>query len=133
MKQFKTRVRLVGLIRYTSGFETLQFLVYKAQHDATMNKPLPISSISAPCMFIIILPVPETDVILLALPSTDSWIESMIVKKQKKKGTLQNSEPVTESEKDPFEELNCYLKQPWLRRKDCPNPISWWGVSTFII
>jgi hypothetical protein len=57
----------------------------------------------------------------------------MIVKKQKKKGTLQNSDPVTESEKDPFEELNRYLKQPRLRRKDCPNPISWWGVSTFII
>ena len=71
----------------------------------------------------------ETDANLLALPSMDSWIESMIRKKQMKKGTPLASQPASESNGDPFEELNRYLKQPRLRQEDCPNPIPWWGVS----
>ena len=54
-----------------------------------------------------------------------------------KKGTLPASLPaslpVSENESDPFEELNRYLKQPRLRREDCPNPIPWWGVCNIII
>jgi hypothetical protein len=57
----------------------------------------------------------------------------MIRKKQTKKGTLPASQPVSENEGDPFEELNRYLRQPRLRREDCPNPIPWWGVSNIII
>jgi hypothetical protein len=56
----------------------------------------------------------------------------MIKKKQKKKGTPLALRLVSESETDPYEELKRYLKQPWLRRDDCPNPIPWWGVCTFI-
>ena len=88
------------------------------------------STISAPCM----CPcynLPHIDVILLALPSTDSWIESMIKKKQKKKGNQLDPQLDSQSETDPFEELNRYLKQPRMRREDCPNPIPWWGVCVF--
>ncbi|KIL67435.1 hypothetical protein M378DRAFT_74092 [Amanita muscaria Koide BX008] len=28
---------------------------------------------------------------------------------------------------DPFEEFHQYLRQPRLKREDCPNPIPWWG------
>ena len=49
-----------------------------------------------------------------------------------KKGKLLASQPVSESKKDQFEELKRYLDQPWLKRKDCPNPIPWWGVGNFI-
>ena len=52
----------------------------------------------------------------------------MIKKKQMKKGTPLASQPISESNQDPFEEINRYLKQPRLRREDCPNPIPWWGV-----
>ena len=66
---------------------------------------------------------------MLALSSTDAWMENMIKKKEKKgKAT----EIVTESSDnglDPFEEYNRYIKQPWLNWDDCPNPISWWGVQ----
>ena len=55
----------------------------------------------------------------------------MIQKKQMKKGKPPGSEPDSQSKKDPFEELNRYLEQPRLQRKDCPNPIPWWGVSHF--
>jgi hypothetical protein len=55
----------------------------------------------------------------------------MIRKKQMKKGTQLASEPVLESNKDPFEEIHRYLKQPRLRREECPNPIPWWGVCNF--
>ena len=49
-----------------------------------------------------------------------------------KKGKPLNSQPVSKSDGDPFEELNQYFKQPRLRHEDCPNPIPWWGVSNFI-
>jgi hypothetical protein len=54
----------------------------------------------------------------------------MIKKKQKKKGMLA-SHPVSENEEDPFKELKQYLEQPRMQRKDCPNPIPWWGVGNF--
>jgi hypothetical protein len=56
-------------------------------------------------------------------------MESLIKKKQKKKGKVVNPElaPVN---MDPFSELNHYLSQPRLKREDCPNPIPWWGVSS---
>ena len=66
---------------------------------------------------------------MLALSSTDAWMENMIKKKEKKgKAT----EIVTESSDnglDPFEEYNRYIKQPRLNWDDCPNLISWWGVQ----
>ena len=54
----------------------------------------------------------------------------MIKKKQMKKGTLQELEPGSESDRDPFEEVYRYLRRPRLRREDCPNPIPWWGVCS---
>jgi hypothetical protein len=30
---------------------------------------------------------------------------------------------------DPFEELNRYFAKRTVSRKDCPDPVSWWGVS----
>ena len=63
----------------------------------------------------------------------DAWMENMI-KKKEKKGKV--TEIVTESSDngvDPFEEYNRYIKQPQLIRDDCPNPISWWGVSNVLL
>ena len=57
----------------------------------------------------------------------------MIKKKQMKKGKLLASQLVSESEKDQFEELKQYLDQPWLKQKDCPNPIPWWGVGNIYL
>ena len=56
----------------------------------------------------------------------------MIKKKQQRKGTQPASEPVSENEQNPFEELNRYLNRPQLQREDCPNLITWWGVGNFI-
>jgi hypothetical protein len=56
----------------------------------------------------------------------------MIQKKQMKKGTPVASQDSQKNNKDPFEELTRYLEQPRLRRKDCPNPIPWWGVCNFV-
>ena len=54
-------------------------------------------------------------------------------KKQKRKGnSLPSSlQPVPEN-LDEFDELNWCLRKPRLSRKDCPNPILWWGVSNKI-
>ena len=62
--------------------------------------------------------------------STAVWMESLIKKKQDKKGKslLLSSQPVPES-MDDFEELNRYLRKPRLTRAECPNAIPWWGVS----
>jgi hypothetical protein len=68
-----------------------------------------------------------------ALSSMDSWMESLIKKKQKKKGQTQMTLSAESSygNMDPFEELEYYLKHPWLWQEDCPNPIPWWGVCVF--
>ena len=60
-------------------------------------------------------------------------MESMIKKKRRKKGKTYTLDPdLTAGHVEPLEELQRYLCQPRLRREDCPNPIPWWGVSTFI-
>ena len=55
------------------------------------------------------------------------------MKKKEKKGKGKAPETFSQESSgiglDPFEEYNQYIKQPWLRQDDCPNPISWWGVS----
>ena len=69
---------------------------------------------------------------MLALSSTDAWMENLIKKKEKKgKGKAPEafSQESSDIGLDPFEEYNRYIKQPRLRQDDCPNPISWWGVS----
>jgi hypothetical protein len=50
-------------------------------------------------------------------------------KKRKGKATETVAQESSDNVLDPFEEYNRYIKQPTLRRDDCPNPISWWGVS----
>jgi len=55
----------------------------------------------------------------------------MIQKKQMKKGMPVASQD-SKSKKDPFAELTRYIEQPRLQRKDCPNPIPWWGVCNFL-
>jgi len=64
----------------------------------------------------------------------DEWMESLIKKKQKKKGNSLplSSQPVPEN-MDDFEELNRFLRQPRLKREECPNPIPWWGVSGMVV
>ena len=64
------------------------------------------------------------------LSSTDAWMESVIKKRQQKKGMPLSSQPVP-SNMDRFEELNRYLSRPRLRREECPNPVAYWGVSGF--
>lgn len=76
---------------------------------------------------IIINPYPY---FLLALLSTDSWMESAIKKRQEKKG--KSSQPIATTT-DPFLEINRYFAQPRLRREDCPNPIPWWGVHFSVL
>lgn len=63
---------------------------------------------------------------LLDLSSTSAWMESVIKKRQKKKGNTPQAVP---EDIDVFEELNRYLRKPRLRREECPNPIAYWGVS----
>ena len=65
----------------------------------------------------------------IELSSTDLWMESVIKKRQKKKGLP--AADTSESERNSFEKIERYLKQPRLCREDCPNPIPWWGVSLF--
>ena len=65
----------------------------------------------------------------IALSSTDSWMETCIKKRKTKKGM--SGAHGSQSKENPFEEIERFLKQPWLRREDCPNPIPWWGVSVF--
>src|SRR5712691_2951188 len=66
----------------------------------------------------------------VALSSTDSWMERMIRKKQDnlRKPKVVPSE-LAAVQVDPLDELQRYLRQPQLKRGDCPNPIAWWGVS----
>jgi hypothetical protein len=64
---------------------------------------------------------------LLDFSSTTAWMESVIKKKQKKKGNA-TSQAASENT-DIFEELNRYLNKERLRRDECPNPIEYWGVS----
>ena len=67
---------------------------------------------------------------MLALSSTDAWMERVIQKKEKKgKAAETAAQDSSDNTSDPFEEYNQYIKQPRLNRDDCPNPISWWGVS----
>jgi len=54
---------------------------------------------------------------------TDDWIDAII-----NNGNNGVAQPPKESE-DPFHELNEYLGSPPVSRAECPNPISWWGVS----
>ena len=65
-----------------------------------------------------------------ALPSTDSWMESRIKKRQKQKGISKTTK--AQSHENPFEELERFLRHPRLRQEDCPNPIPWWGVSILV-
>ena len=64
---------------------------------------------------------------LLDLSSTTAWMESMIKKKQKKKG--KTSSQAAPQDTDVFEELNRYLNKTRLTREECPNPVAYWGVS----
>ena len=66
---------------------------------------------------------------MLALSSTDAWMENMIKKKEKKGKATEIVMESLDNGLDPFEEYNRYIKQPRLNRDDCPNPISWWGVQ----
>ena len=66
---------------------------------------------------------------MLALSSTDAWMKNMIKKKEKKGKATEIVMESSDDGLDPFEEYNQYIKQPRLNRDDCPNPISWWGVS----
>lgn len=68
----------------------------------------------------------------LALSSTDAWMEKLIKKKQQKKGRSTLTLESSNENLDPFEEFHRYLRQSRLRRDDCPNPIPWWGVSSFL-
>jgi hypothetical protein len=61
----------------------------------------------------------------VALSSTDLWMERMINKKQ-------DDVELAAVRVDPFEELQQYLQQLQLKRGDCPNSITWWGVSTVV-
>ena len=63
---------------------------------------------------------------LLDMSSTTAWMESVIKKKQKKRG---NTSQAAHENPDIFEELNRYLNKDRLRREECPNPIAYWGVS----
>jgi hypothetical protein len=52
----------------------------------------------------------DEKLIILDLLSTSVWMESMIKKKQKKKGNM-SSQPIAKN-MDMFEELNRYLRKP---------------------
>jgi hypothetical protein len=54
-----------------------------------------------------------------------------IKKRQEKKGKKTSNTTTTTT--DPFLEINRYFSQSWLRWEDCPNPISWWGVSLSVL
>jgi hypothetical protein len=64
----------------------------------------------------------------LAMTATDKWMEKLIRKNQKKAAKRADS-----SNDNPFDELNRWFKMKRLDRTACPNPIAWWGVSTFVI
>ena len=67
---------------------------------------------------------------MLALSFTDAWMEDLIKKKGKKgKAPETIAQESSDNSLDHFEEYNQYIKQPQLSQDDCPNPISWWGVS----
>jgi hypothetical protein len=57
-------------------------------------------------------------------------MEDLIKKKRGKSGKFLL--PSLQPEEDEFEELYRFLRQPRLRREDCPNPIPWWGVSNIL-
>ena len=59
--------------------------------------------------------------------STTVWMESVIKKKQKKKGNTP-SQAVPQNT-DAFGELTRYLDRDRLTQEECPNPIAYWGVS----
>jgi len=62
-------------------------------------------------------------------------MESVIKKKQennRKLKALASQSAATHME-DPFEEVQQYFQQPRLKQADCPNPITWWGVSNCFI
>jgi len=61
----------------------------------------------------------DLKLILFRFVSTSAWMESVIKKKQKKKGNTSQTVP---ENMDMFEELNRYLRKPRLRRAECPNP-----------
>ena len=70
---------------------------------------------------------------MLALSSTDAWMENMIKKKEKKGKVIEIVTESLDNGVDPFEEYNQYINQPRLIQDDCPNPISWWGVSNVLL
>ena len=60
-------------------------------------------------------------------------MEKLIKKKEKKgKSTKTAAHESSDNNVDPFKEYNRYIKQTRLSREDCPNPISWWGVSNVL-
>ena len=69
----------------------------------------------------------------LELSATDSWMEQLIKKKQKKSNTLTTSTSTAVSNVDPFEELNHWFKSKRLGCEACPNPVPWWGVSILVL
>jgi hypothetical protein len=81
--------------------------------------------------------VPEADHLIfnLGLSATDSWMEKLIKKKQKKASTSTStiSTSMAHSKENPFEELNRWFKSRRLEREACPNPIPWWGVCTLVL
>jgi hypothetical protein len=110
----------------------MQFLAYKEKYEAEKKQaPAPLtrttSCKTSCCDFL------QRLTRSLALSSTDTWMESMIKKKQQKKGKSTMLDPhLVAGHIDPLEELQRYLLQPRLRREDCPNPIPWWGVSNCV-
>jgi len=72
----------------------------------------------------------------LDLSTTDTWMEKLINKKQKKDSTLvtpSSSIPSINSVDDPCEEITHWFKTKWLDRAACPDPIAWWGVCVSLI
>ena len=63
----------------------------------------------------------------------DTWMEKLMMKKQKKDGTLTASSSFSNisPDDDPFEEITHWFKTKQLDRTACPNLITWWGVCVF--
>ena len=71
----------------------------------------------------------------LDLSATDTWMEKLIKKKQKKDGNLTPSLSISniDSNDDPFKEITHWFKTKWLDRIACLDLIAWWGYVFSLI
>ena len=90
------------------------------------NCPLCCQRIKRVCYPLILLTV-NLFIFLDVSSSTTAWMESVIKKKQKKKGNTPSQ--AAPQNTDVFGELTRYLDRDRLTREECPNPIVYWGVS----